>query len=155
MRRRAAVLALVALVWAAAGPAARAAEPAPAAFAGGWTATKHGTTDVFRGTWRATVTANAPNDVTGTWAIVSPLGDEVMSGTWSARKTPRGWRGGWSARIAPPGAGVVSGTWEADARGLVGAKTFRDLLARTAEHPVAGVWRLGHARGNWWLQARP
>jgi hypothetical protein len=77
-----------------------------------------------------------------------------MEGTWSARKAPRGWRGAWAARV-PPGAGVISGTWEADDRALAGAKNFSDMLRRTAARFVAGVWRAGHAHGDWWLQARP
>ena len=44
-------------------------------------------------------------------------------------------------------------TW-ADDRTLKGAKTFEDMLRRTADTQIAGVWKMGRARGNWWLRAR-
>jgi len=132
---------------------ARADEPrATPALSGLWTATGSGG-QVFAGTWTAEVAVSTPNVALGTWSLIDEKGAAVMGGTWSARKAPRGWRGAWSARVATTNQ-ILSGTWEADDRTLKGAKTFRDLLARTAEKQIGGVWHMGRAHGNWWLRAR-
>ena len=131
--------------------AARAAEPvATPTLAGLWTAMNSGK-QIFRGQWSADVALATPNVALGTWSLTDERARVVMGGTWSARKTPGGWRGAWSARVGDS-KDVLSGTWEADDSTLRGAKTFRDLLARTAEKQIAGVWRMGHAHGTWWLQ---
>jgi hypothetical protein len=121
------------------------------ALEGIWTATK-ADGEVFRGTWSAEVVAATPNVAVGSWTLTNESGRGLMQGTWSARKAPRGWRGAWSARIAPTGK-VVSGTWEADDSTLQGRKTFAELLRQTAVTQIAGAWRAGHARGNWWLKS--
>ena len=150
--RRAAPLAALALLIAAAGARAEGPTAAPA-LQGVWTATRAGGA-VFRGTWAAEVTLAAPNVALGTWTLVDDRGDTTAAGTWSARQAPRGWRGAWSARVGA-GNDVLSGTWEADGSTLKGARTFRDLLARSATKRIAGAWHLGRAHGNWWLEARP
>ena len=147
MRRAAAALALVALL------AAHAHAEAPAKLEGTWSAT-NAAKQVFRGFWTAEVAPATPDVALGTWSMVDDRGRMVMGGTWSARRAPRGWRGTWSARIGDSKS-VVSGTWEADDSTLARAKTFRDMLARSAEKQVAGVWRMGRAHGNWWLAPRP
>jgi hypothetical protein len=147
MKSRAAFVLLAAL---ALGATARAAEPATS-FTGVWSATNRGG-QVFRGAWSADVAVATPDVALGTWTLVDDHGSPVMGGTWSARKQPRGWRGAWSARVATSRE-ILSGTWGADDRTLAGAKTFGDLLRRTAEEQIAGVWRMGRARGNWWLSA--
>jgi hypothetical protein len=150
MRRRAALaVAAVALL---AGSASGAA-PAPAAsFKGVWIAT-NAAKQAFRGFWTAEVAVATPNVALGTWSMTDERGKELMRGTWTARQMPHGWRGAWSARIGGSNQ-VVSGTWEADDSTLKGARTFRDMLARTAEKQIAGVWHMGHAHGDWWLKAR-
>jgi hypothetical protein len=152
MRRRTALVLLGALV--AAPRAIAAAEPlqsiAPP-LQGIWTATSRAGA-AFRGAWEANVAAATPNDALGSWTMTDEMGQVHLQGTWSARKTPRGWRGAWSARTSD--GNLLSGSWEADDRTLRGAKTFGDLLKRTAQTPIAGVWRSGHVRGDWWLQAR-
>jgi hypothetical protein len=152
MRRRAALVLGAALIVLGAAHAHAGPPSTMPPLEGVWTATSRAG-QTFRGTWAATVVSATPNDALGSWVLTDEKGSAQMQGTWSARKTPRGWRGAWSARL--PDGGVISGTWEADDRTLGGAKTFGDLLKRTAEKPIAGVWRAGHARGNWWLQARP
>jgi hypothetical protein len=148
MRRAWALVALLALATASAS-AAEAPTPAPQ---GTWTATNAGG-QVFRGAWTAEIAAATPDDAVGTWTLTNGIGDVVMNGTWSARKAPRGWRGAWSARIGGTNQ-VLAGTWEADDSALKGAKTFRDLLARSADKQIAGVWHLGRAHGNWWLKSQ-
>jgi hypothetical protein len=149
MRRAALVVVAVALTLSA-GRAG--AAPAAPALEGVWTAT-NAAKQVFRGFWAADVAVATPNVAVGTWSMTDERGKEVMRGTWSARQRPHAWRGAWSARIGGSDQ-VVSGTWEADTSTLKGAKTFRDMLARTASQQVAGVWHMGHAHGNWWLKAR-
>ena len=149
--RRAAALAALGLLLATA--AARADGATAPAFQGVWMATEAGGR-VFRGTWSAEVAVAAPNVALGTWTLVDERGNTTLAGTWSARQAPRGWRGTWSARVGTRN-DVVSGTWEADDSTLKGAKTFRDMLARTATKRIAGVWHLGRAHGNWWLEAPP
>jgi hypothetical protein len=149
MRRGARFAAVVAVALALAATA-RAAEPvATPALAGIWTATGRAG-QVFRGAWSAEVAVATPNVALGTWTLTDERGGIVMGGTWSARQAPRGWHGAWSARVATTNE-ILSGTWDADDRTLAGAKTFGDLLRRTAEKQIAGLWRLGRARGNWWL----
>jgi hypothetical protein len=145
---RARLLAVAALLALAAG-AAGAAEPAAH---GVWEAT-NSAKQAFRGFWTADVAVATPNVAVGTWTMTDERGKEVMGGTWSARHEPHGWRGAWSARVAVTNQ-VVSGTWEADDSTLKGAKTFRDLITRTAVKQIAGVWHMGRAHGNWWLTAR-
>jgi hypothetical protein len=150
--RRAAALAVLGLLLAT--TAARADGPTAApALQGVWVATNAGGA-VFRGAWVAEVALATPNVALGTWTLVDDRGNTTLGGTWSARRAPRGWRGAWSARVGA-GNDVLSGTWDADDSTLNGAKTFRDLLARTATKRIAGVWHLGRAHGNWWLEALP
>ncbi|HSZ82182.1 MAG TPA: hypothetical protein VLA14_07870 [Polyangia bacterium] len=150
MKRGATLVLLVVAL--ALGAAARAAAPA-STFTGLWSATNHAG-QVFRGAWSADVALATPDIALGTWTLVDDRGNPEMGGTWSARKDPRGWRGAWTARIATSNE-LLSGTWGADDRTLAGAKTFGDLLRRTTERQIAGVWRAGRARGNWWLSAAP
>jgi len=70
-------------------------------------------------------------------------------GTWSARRSKRGFAGKWAARVAT--GGITTGSFEASLPGFKG-KTFTDLLAATAAAPIAGTWRMGALRGNWWLK---
>jgi len=146
MKRGATFVLLLAL---ALGATARAA--AASTFSGVWSATNRGG-QVFRGAWSADVALATPDIALGSWTLVDDHGNAVMGGTWSARRVARGWHGAWSARVATSNE-ILSGTWDADDRTLAGAKTFGDLLGRTAEKQIAGVWRMGRARGNWWLTA--
>ncbi|HEX4403297.1 MAG TPA: hypothetical protein VH560_00610 [Polyangia bacterium] len=151
MRRRAALIAVVALI--ALGVMTNAARAAaPAAPVSGFGEATNRAGQVFRGAWSADIALATPDVAVGTWTLVDDHGNRVMGGTWSARQARRGWHGAWSARVAATNA-ILSGTWDADDRTLAGAKTFDDLLRRTAEKQIAGVWRLGRARGDWWLSA--
>jgi hypothetical protein len=131
-------------------PAAHAAAPAASALTGRWMATA---TDgqVFAGTWSASFAVDTPNAAIGAWKLVDETGVKVlMRGTWSARKVQGAWRGSWAARVE--GGGAASGQWTADAKTAAAAKTFRELLALTAETQIGGTWRTSHNHGNWWLK---
>lgn len=124
------------------------AQPAPPVFRGGWTATT-GPTQVLRGRWSAQALPRTPNAAQGSWTLLSDANQIVLEGTWSAQKTAAGWQGTWTARAADGRS--FSGAWKADIAGLRG-KTLEEMLKWTAERQIAGSWRSGRYRGNWWLR---
>jgi hypothetical protein len=134
--------------------AADAAPTPPPVFRGSWIATVGANTArPFHGDWSAQALPGRPDEVQGSWSLLGPDGDVTMKGTWAARRAKRGMKGTWSARLA--NGGVLSGSFEAIVSGLPGfkGKTFQDLLAATARAQIAGGWRMGALRGNWWLKA--
>lgn len=151
MRRRAVIALLLGTAALAFGRIARAEAP-KLALAGGWVA--KGGARILLGGWSAEIAAETPDAASGSWTMVDDKGNVLMQGTWSANKAKGAWRGAWSARIAPSG-DVVSGTWAADASRLEGCKTFGDMLKRGTEAEIAGTWRMGKARGTWWLRPLP
>ena len=115
---------------------------------GMWVATAGQRT--FRGRWWASANGTSHNAAGGSWTLLSDSNQIVLEGTWSAKKSARGWQGTWSAR-ANRGS-PFSGTWTSNLPDL-GAKTFQDILTATVQKQVAGSWRKGRMQGNWWLQA--
>ena len=103
----------------------------------------------FRGRWWATKDATSPNAANGSWTLLSDSNQIVLEGTWSAKKSARGWQGTWTARTG--GGSPFSGSWISDVP-EINAKTFADLLSATASKQVAGSWRKGRLQGGWWLQ---
>jgi hypothetical protein len=131
---------------------AEAAPTPPPVFRGSWIATAGGNAArPFHGDWSAQALPGRPDDVQGSWSLRGPDGDVTMKGTWAARRAKRGMKGTWSARL--PNGGVFSGSFEAIVVPGFKGKTFQDLLAATAKAQVAGSWRMGALRGNWWLKA--
>jgi hypothetical protein len=124
------------------------AQDASPVLTGSWTATV-GPNRIFRGTWSAQSSSKNPNAARGSWTLLNDAGDNIMEGTWSAQKTGQGWEGTWTAR--PAKGQVLSGTWSADAANL-NAKSFAEMLKKTATKEVAGWWRSGRYEGNWWLK---
>ena len=128
------------------------AAPHPAIY-GLWTATA-GTT-VFHGKWSAQALPASPNSLIGSWALLNDSGATAMQGTWSARRSGRGWRGTWEAKAQPAG-GTFSGTWQAVPPDDFQGKTFEDLLRATANLQLSGTWSSrGGAAGGWWLKPPP
>lgn len=125
------------------------AQEAPPVLRGRWTATVGA--EVLRGTWTSQASPDKPNDVQGSWTLLSGAGEPVGEGTWSAQKTRRGWVGSWTARTLRGKA--MSGTWTAEITDLAG-KSLRDMLQATASQQIAGAWRSGGYSGNWWLKSR-
>jgi len=123
-------------------------EPGATTWRGIWMATA-GSTHSFRGRWWATLLPNTANAARGSWTLLSDSNQIVLEGTWSAKKSLRGWQGTWSARIN--GGSPFSGTWTSNIPDIE-AKTFRDLLSTTINKQVGGFWQKGRAQGNWWLQ---
>jgi hypothetical protein len=124
------------------------AQQAPPVLRGSWLATA-APKQFFRGRWSAQLLPGTKNAAHGSWTLRNDSNQIVLEGTWSARKSVRGWQGTWSGRIQKGGS--FSGTWEADASRFNG-NTFEDLLKQTAEKQIAGSWQSRRARGNWWLQ---
>jgi hypothetical protein len=120
-------------------------------FRGNWIATV-GPKEVFRGRWSGEALPNTPNAAQGSWTLLSDTNRILLEGTWSARKSAWGWHGTWSARTAHGQS--FSGTWEAGLAGFSG-KTLEEMLIRTAEKQISGLWRSGRLSGNWWLSGSP
>ena len=133
-----------------AGDAAAARDAPQPVLRGSWIAAA-GPKQVLRGRWSAQALPGAPDEAQGSWTLDGEGGKTLLDGTWSARKAARGWQGTWAARVRQ-GDRIFAGTWQAAATGLDGAKTFTDMLARTAQAQISGTWRAGRARGNWWLK---
>jgi len=150
-RTRALAVAAAAAIATATTPTTAADAPTPPpVFRGGWIATVGANSArPFHGEWSAQALPGRPDDVQGSWSLVDPAGDIAMKGTWAARRAKRGLKGTWSARL--PSGGMFSGSFEANVPKFKG-KTFTDLLAATAAAPIAGTWRMGALRGNWWLK---
>ena len=123
----------------------------PPVVSGEWTAT---TDDgrVMRGRWIGQAFPGDPDSAHGSWTFIVKSGKSTLSGTWSAHKTGKVWRGTWSAQ--PKAGKGVSGTWSAtlpaDSKG-----TFRGMLELTISQEVEGSWRSGRLSGSWWLRGKP
>jgi len=143
---RSAAAAIVLLALSRAALAAATAEPPPV-FQGSWIVTAGSA--VLRGRWSAQALPGQLDDVQGSWSMVNDAGDVTAQGTWSARRSRRGFQGKWSARVAS--GGIFKGSFEAHLPGFKG-KTLQDMFAETATKQVSGFWRMGGARGAWYLK---
>ena len=105
----------------------------------------------LRGTWAATAPSRA---FQGAWtARIDGPDPNTAQGTWSAVKNANGWSGSWQARVAG-NRRMFGGTWRTDLP-KSDVKTFRDLLQRTLQEQVSGVWVSAGLRGAWSLRAFP
>jgi hypothetical protein len=103
----------------------------------------------MRGTWLAQVSQGTPNAGSGSWSLLNDASEIVLTGTWSARKTPKSWEGRWTARAR--NGRSLSGTWSA-ALGDFKGETLQEMLALTMQTQIGGAWQSGRYQGNWWLQ---
>jgi len=115
---------------------------------GMWTASV-GNGPLMRGTWLAQVSQGTPNATSGSWSLLNDASEIVLTGTWSARKTPKSWEGSWTARARNGSA--LSGTWSANLGDFKG-KTIEEMLALTIGKQIGGAWQSGRYQGNWWLE---
>jgi len=115
---------------------------------GMWTASV-GNGPPMRGTWLAQVAQGTPNAASGSWSLLNNASEIVLTGTWSARKTPKSWEGSWAARARNGRA--LSGTWSANLADFKG-KTIEEMLALTIERQIGGAWQSGGYQGNWRLE---
>lgn len=114
---------------------------------GMWIATA-GPSRMFRGRWWASLAPGTHDAAGGSWTLISESSQIILEGTWSAKKSARGWQGTWSAKT---GGEPFSGTWTSNVPD-VNAKTFEDLLTAAIHKQVAGSWQKGRLQGEWWLQ---
>lgn len=126
-----------------------AAQPAPSPekspeWRGAWVASAG--TRTFHGRWWARLLPKSRDGASGSWTLLSDSNQIVLEGTWSAQKSPQGWRGRWSARIGTVAS--ISGSWTCNA---TGNGTFEQMLKTTLEKQVTGSWASGRRQGNWWL----
>ena len=151
MKRRARLalspVAVAALAMLAAAAVARAAGTPPV-FEGTWIATA-GSSPPLHGRWSAQALPGQPDEMQGSWSMVSDAGDTVAQGTWSAQRSRRGFQGKWSARAAT--GGIYKGSFEAHLPGFKG-KTLEDMFAQTKTAQISGYWRMGRAQGAWYLK---
>ena len=137
-------------VWISAAVAGDARAQAPANFSGTWTATV-GESRTLRGRWIGQMIPGEASAAHGSWTLTNAAGKTSMSGTWSARKSPRGWQGTWSAQVEKGGA--AAGTWRADLAADPKA-TLQTLLELVAKEEIGGTWRGGRLAGSWWLRGK-
>jgi hypothetical protein len=145
LARPSAVIAAVAMFGAVAGAHAAAAPPV---FEGTWIATS-GSSAPLHGRWSAQALPGRPDDMQGSWSMISDAGDTVAQGTWSAQRSKRGFQGKWQARTATGRS--FQGSFEAPLPGFKG-KTLEDMFAATKTAQISGYWRMGRAGGAWYLK---
>jgi hypothetical protein len=100
----------------------------------------------FAGTWTGEADPST-GMVSGTWTLEDSAGKAVMAGTWTANKSPKGWNGSWSARVAKQG-GEHSGSWSANVR-LARDAGFNELFEVAMREVVGGSWKAGPYTGSW------
>ena len=114
-----------------------------------WSA-KNTTGRTFAGTWTGDADP-ATGNASGTWTLQDGAGKTVMSGIWSATKSPKGWSGTWRALIADR-TGEYSGVWSANV-GLRPNARLGDLFEAAIKEAVAGSWKAGPNSGSWSIRA--
>jgi len=137
------------------------AQGAPRVQHGTWTATD-GPTRVFRGTWSAEILSATTDTIRGSWTLLDAGNHIVLQGTWSMTRSGGAWQGTWSARVltGDPSSGrsvsgrLFSGTWQAAMEDSKGT-TLSEMFQRSLGHQIAGSWRTGQRKGNWWLKGSP
>jgi len=92
----------------------------------------------FGGTWTAEAHKES-GGVTGTWTLREAAGKILMSGSWSASKSPQAWNGAWRAIVAG-GGGEYSGTWTAETA-LASKSLLADLFESAVRAAVTGTWK--------------
>lgn len=125
------------------------AQTSPAELTGMWKASV-GKGPVMQGMWLAQISSTSLNVASGSWSLLTEVGGIALQGTWSARKTPQGWQGSWTARV---GSGrSLSGTWSAGLGDFKG-KTLSEMLILTMQRQIGGAWQSGRYQGDWWLES--
>jgi hypothetical protein len=115
---------------------------------GMWTASV-GNGPLMRGTWLAQVSQGTPNAASGSWSLLNDASEIVLTGRWSAWKTPKRWEGSWTARAK--NGRSLSGTWSAGLGDFKG-RTMQEMLELTVQKQIGGAWQSGRYQGNWWLE---
>jgi hypothetical protein len=110
---------------------------------------------MFHGNVSAQALPTSGNAIVGSWTLTNDDGAVTMRGTWSGKKSARGWTGTWQAKVAP-GGGNFAGTWQAVPPAGFPGKTFEDLFLAVGTVQISGYWKArGGATGAWWLKPPP
>ncbi|MBI4166369.1 MAG: hypothetical protein HY508_11610 [Acidobacteria bacterium] len=120
-------------------------------YSGTWTATV-GESQILHGRWIGQTIPDDPTSAHGSWTMTGPGGKTAMTGTWSARKTAKGWHGTWSAKAATGSA--AAGTWNA-ALASDPQATLQEFFQRLSNQTVDGTWRSRRLEGSWRLKGKP
>ncbi len=111
-----------------------------------------GGTAMFHGNVSAQALATSGNALVGSWTLADENWAIVMQGTWSGKKSGRGWAGTWQAKVAP-GGGTFAGTWQAVPPAGFKGRTFEDLFRAIGDVQISGYWKTrGGSSGAWWLK---
>ena len=122
----------------------------PPAWRGTWIATGAG--PELSGNWTARLHTD-PNVGQGTWTLFGLRGNEIASGTWSARKAASAWEGRW--QVLTPSGRTYSGAWTASLQAAPPAQ-FSELLQSAVREVVGGTWRMSRTQsGAWSIRAYP
>jgi hypothetical protein len=117
---------------------------------GTWSASSHAGRNLA-GTWTAEAQPES-GGITGTWTLRDAAGKILMSGAWSASKSPQAWNGAWRAMVV--GAGEYTGTWTAQSS-LAREARLADLFESAVRAAVTGTWKAGPYSGSWSIRAAP
>jgi hypothetical protein len=117
---------------------------------GTWSAASNGGR-TLAGTWTAEAHQES-GGVTGAWTLRDASGKILMSGAWSASKSPQAWNGAWRSIVA--GGGEYSGTWTSEVS-LGRDARLVDMFESALRAVVTGTWKAGSYSGAWSIRASP
>lgn len=104
----------------------------------------------FAGTWTGDADPSTGN-ASGSWELHDGSGKTVLSGSWSATKSRKGWNGTWHAIVADR-TRDYSGAWSADLS-LPPNAGLADLFEAAIKQAVGGSWKAGPNSGSWSIRA--
>ena len=87
----------------------------------------------------------------GSWSMVNDAGDTVAQGTWSAQRSKRGFQGKWCGAHAD--GRLLSTAASRPTSPASRARRSQDMFAATKIAQISGFWRMGRAKGAWYLKS--
>ena len=103
------------------------------------------------GTWTGDIDISK-GTAFGTWTVKDKGGRIVLSGTWSAAKSPKEWRGSWRALIAGQPT-ERSGTWSSPLQLPAADSSLVVLFENAVQQAISGAWQSGGQSGAWSIRA--
>jgi hypothetical protein len=101
---------------------------------------------VLSGTWTGTLDRSTGTAM-GDWALRDGADRVVLSGSWSAVKSPGEWRGSWRAFVEGQ-TQEHSGTWVSEVRlGLT--LPFASMFEQAMRETITGTWQSAGRSGRW------
>ena len=111
-------------------------------------------TTMFHGNVSAQALPTSGNALVGSWTLANEDWAVMMQGTWSGKKSARGWTGTWQAQVAT-GAAPSTERGRPSRRPASKARLSRISSARSATFQISGYWKSrGGTSGAWWLKPR-